>query len=65
MTREEKFEAIYKRLERLHQIDKNYFYDNYRVAPNFSYMWLMQGQVSFVTFSATERPPLHHVRSNF
>lgn len=37
-------EALYKRIERLAQIDKKFFYDENEVKPAFSYMWLMNGQ---------------------
>jgi hypothetical protein len=46
MTREEKMEQMYKRMERLYQIDKEKYYLKYEQKTNFSYTWLLQGLVS-------------------
>lgn len=44
MTREEKMELAYKRIERLHEIDHEKFYGTYKPSTSFSYLFMLQGQ---------------------
>ena len=49
MTREEQMAFMYKRCERLHQIDHKRFYTDFKPTTHSSYLWLLQGEVSTVT----------------
>jgi len=39
-------ELMYKRAERLAEMDRKRFYGEFKPSTDFSYLWLLQGQVS-------------------